>query len=182
MPESPQEKLRLPPQPPEEERFSPAPLEYAELDVTTNFSFLRGASHPDELVLQAVRLGLRAIAATDLNTLAGGDDQMRVRNLLSLSRRFDVPVLATNAVHYHEPFRRPLQDILTCIRHQCTIREAGFRLFPNGERYLKSPEQMHRLFAGIPQALRRGINIADRCNFSLDELRYEYPDEIVPPG
>src|SRR5947207_11035071 len=71
MPESPQEKLRLPPQPPEEERFSPAPLEYAELDVTTNFSFLRGASHPDELVLQAARLGIRAIAVTDLNSLAG---------------------------------------------------------------------------------------------------------------
>ena len=71
MPESPQEKLRLPPEPPEEEKFSPSPVEYAELDVTTNFSFLRGASHADELMLQAARLGYRAIAVTDLNTLAG---------------------------------------------------------------------------------------------------------------
>jgi hypothetical protein len=70
MPESPQEKLRPPPEPPEE-TFCPATVDYAELDVTTNFSFLRGASHPDELVLQAARLGHRAIAITDLNTLAG---------------------------------------------------------------------------------------------------------------
>src|SRR5919107_2453996 len=70
MPESPQEKLRPAPEVPEE-TFSPAPLAYAELDVTTNFSFLRGASHADELVLQAARLGLRAIAVTDLNSLAG---------------------------------------------------------------------------------------------------------------
>ena len=71
MPESPQEKLRPPPEPPLAERFAPAELEYSELDVTTNFSFLRGASHADELVLTAARLGYRAIAVTDLNTLAG---------------------------------------------------------------------------------------------------------------
>src|SRR5215207_2384923 len=70
MPESPDEKLRIPPEPPEE-IFAPATVDYAELDVTTNFSFLRGASHADELVLQAARLGHRAIAVTDLNTLAG---------------------------------------------------------------------------------------------------------------
>ena len=70
MPESPQEKLRPPLEPPEE-TFTPSEYEYAELDVTTNFSFLRGASHPDELMLQAARLGYRAIAVTDLNTLAG---------------------------------------------------------------------------------------------------------------
>src|SRR5437868_8498934 len=71
MPESPQEKLRAPLQPPEEEKFSPAPLAYAELDVTTNFSFLRGASHPDELLFRAAVLGYRAIAITDHNSLAG---------------------------------------------------------------------------------------------------------------
>src|SRR5438094_6098917 len=70
MPESPQEKLRLPPEPPQE-TFAPSSFAYAELDVTTNFSFLRGASHPDELMLQAARLGHRAITVTDLNTLAG---------------------------------------------------------------------------------------------------------------
>src|SRR5207253_11468957 len=65
---------------------------------------------------------------------------------------------------------------------KCTIREAGFKLFPNGERYLKSPEQMHRLFSDLPQAIERGIEIAQRCDFRLDSLRYEYPDEIVPQG
>src|SRR5438309_9560448 len=71
MPESPQEKLRPPPEPPGEEKFSPSPLAYAELDVTTNFSFLRGASHADELVLRAARLGYHAVAVTDVNSLAG---------------------------------------------------------------------------------------------------------------
>ena len=70
MPEAPDEKLRVPPEPPEE-TFAPASVDYAELDVTTNFSFLRGASHPDELMLHAARLGHHAIAVTDLNTLAG---------------------------------------------------------------------------------------------------------------
>jgi error-prone DNA polymerase len=295
MPESPQDKARTPPEPPPE-RFAPSPYAYAELDVTTNFSFLRGASHPDELVLAAARLGHRAIAVTDLNTLAGAvrmfdaarqiantgwgpkliigarlaftdapdiivwapdratyaklcrlltlgrrrapkgechltlddflqhgggllaglvpadgpfpqtvnaikplrealgdrlslvasriygnDDDTRLRNLIALGKRFSVPLLATNAVHYHAPDRRPLQDVLTCIRHQCAIQQAGFKLFPNGERYLKSPVQMHRLFAQLPQALWRGIEIAEQCTFSLEELRYEYPDEIVPP-
>jgi error-prone DNA polymerase len=85
-------------------------------------------------------------------------------------------------VHYHEPSRRALQDVLTCVRHQCTIHQAGFKLFPNGERYLKSPEQMHRLFKDYPQAIQRAIDIADQCTFDLKELQYEYPDEIVPAG
>src|SRR5947207_9333159 len=299
MPEAPQDKLRVAPDVPVEETFAPSDVPYAELDVTTNFTFLQGGSHPDELVLQAARLGYRAIAVTDTNTLAGvvrvhdavkqiaktgtkwtpklligarlaftdapdilvwaphraayarlcrlltlgrrraekgectlhledflndndgllaavvpgmpfmptanvmpklkdalgaerlsvvlsrvygGDDETRVRNIATLARRFGVPLLATNAVHYHDPSRRALQDVLTCIRHGCNIREAGFKLFPNAERYLKPPERMHRLFAEFPQATRRGLGIADRCTFSLDELRYEYPREIVPNG
>jgi error-prone DNA polymerase len=83
-------------------------------------------------------------------------------------------------VHYHDLSRRALQDVLTCVRHQCTIHTAGFRLFPNGERYLKSPEQMHRLFKDYPQAIQRAIDIADQCTFDLKELQYEYPDEVVP--
>jgi error-prone DNA polymerase len=85
-------------------------------------------------------------------------------------------------VHYHEPFRRPLQDVLTCVRHQCTIREAGFRLFANGERYLKSPSRCTGCSPTCRTALWRTMEIAQRCTFSLEELRYEYPDEIVPPG
>ncbi len=290
MPEYPDAKLREALTPPQS--VSAAHCAYAELDVTTNFSFLRGASHPDELVYRAAELGYRAIAVTDLNSLAGvvrahdaakqaglkllvgcrlrftdapdllvwptdrpayarlcrlltlgkrraekgmchltlndfltnnhgllaavafspsspnpesralgllreslgqrislaasclhgPDDAARMRRLRSLSRQFNIPLLATNHVHYHDPSRRPLQDILTCIRYGCTIQEAGYRLFSNAERHLKSPAQMHRLFIDYPEAIRRGIEIAEQCTFSLDELKYEYPDELAPPG
>jgi error-prone DNA polymerase len=112
----------------------------------------------------------------------GQDDESHVLHLAELSRYFGIPLLATNGVHYHDPVRRALQDVLTCIRHTCTIHEAGLRLFANAERYLKSPQQIHRLFTEYPQAIHRGIEIAERCNFSMDELKYEYPDELVPDG
>jgi error-prone DNA polymerase len=85
-------------------------------------------------------------------------------------------------VHYHVPGRRVLQDVLTCIREGCTIDNAGYRLFANAERHLKSPEEMARLFARWPEALARTVEIAERCRFSLDELRYEYPDELTTGG
>ncbi|MBV8782400.1 MAG: error-prone DNA polymerase [Phycisphaerae bacterium] len=279
---------------------------YAELEVMTNFSFLQGASHPDELVYRAAELGYAAIAITDLNSLAGivrahvaakqaslkllvgarlrftdapdvlvwmpnrtaygrlcrlltlgrqraekgkctlsiydfldhsegmiaalcpvrggdlsrhpkrespfttsrsnsfipgllkdalgsrlslafcrdydGTDEQRFQQQLWLSSSLGIPLLATNHIHYHVPQRRPLQDVLACVRHKCSLSEAGYRLLPNGERYLKHPGQMHRLFADHPQAVRRGIEIADQCSFTLDELKYEYPDELVPAG
>jgi error-prone DNA polymerase len=263
-----------------------------ELAVTTNFSFLRGASHADELVVRAAELGYRAIGVSDFNTFAGvvrmhsvarevgmklvvgvrlvfndhpsllawptdraaygrlcrllttgkrraskgecdlsindfleqstgchaalilpdsttqglvrqigmlketldrrlslavtcvyeSDHAARLGEWIALGRLCGVPLLATNDVHYHIPQRRPLQDVLTCIRHGCTIHNAGFKLFPNGERYLKSPQQMHALFAEHPQAIARGLEIAEACAFNLDELRYEYPHEIAPAG
>ena len=86
------------------------------------------------------------------------------------------------AVLYHAPHRRPLQDVLTCIREKCTIHDAGFHLEANAERHLKSAKDMARLFAGHEDALARTIEIAEACTFSLDELKYEYPDEPVPEG
>ena len=83
---------------------------------------------------------------------------------------------------YHAAHRRPLQDVLTCIREKCTIHEAGLKLEANAERHLKPPQEMARLFAGHEDALARTIEIADACTFSLDELKYEYPDEPVPEG
>ena len=271
----------------------------AHLDVTSNFSFLRGASHPDELVYRAAESGCAAVAITDLNSLAGvvrahqaakdagirlcvgarlqmvdapdvlvwaasragyanlcrlltagkrraekgrcilklsdllaacdgliaalvaqgiepqipiadptalaqaagalkdamGDrlslaisrvhdalDCLVLGQVRAVSRACDIPLLATNAVHYHDAHRRMLQDVLCCVRHGCTIQEAGFRLFCNGERFLKIPPQMYELFRDLPGAIRRGVQIAERCRFSLDELKYEYPDEIVPAG
>jgi len=260
---------------------------YAELQVMTNFSFLEGASHAEELVHQAAALGLAAIAITDRNTLAGvvrahvaardaglrvitgarldfrdgpsalclpmnraaygrlsqlitlgrrrapkgecwidwadltgrihdqqiillpprrpdpafearmtdlaaltgdslslglnrlhrSDDGSRLSALAGMARRLGVAIVATNDVLYHHPDRQVLQDVLTCIRHGCTIDRAGRRLQPNAERHLKSPARMARLFAAYPQAISRSLEIAARCRFSLDELRYEYPEE-----
>jgi error-prone DNA polymerase len=263
---------------------------YAELQVTSNFSFLRGASHPDELVVTAAALGHRAIAITDRNSVAGlvrahqaaktagirlvigvrldladgtsllaypqdraaygrltrlltsgkrrapkgecrldyadvaahgegqivvalppeegdpaefasraaadfpgraylaahhlyrGDDAKRLARLAVISGNTGLPLVAVNDVFYHVPARRPLQDVLTCIREHCTIGEAGFRLAAHAERHLKPAPEMARLFRGHEQALARSLEIAWRCRFSLDELRYEYPEESVPDG
>jgi error-prone DNA polymerase len=264
---------------------------YAELQVTTNFSFLRGASHAEELVGTAKNYGLAAIAVTDRNTLAGavrmhatakkeklrllvgtrldlqdapsllcfptdrtaygrlcrlltlgkrraekghctlfradlpefldgqalvvlpplkpvpdanfvtalqdyarwgaylaatwrwdGQDGRRLAALTELAERCRTPLVATNDVRYHEPDRRVLQDVMTCIRNRCTVAEAGHRLAPHAERHLKPPDEMARLFARLPGAVERSMEIVDRCAFSLNELKYEYPDEPVPPG
>ncbi|KAA5604923.1 error-prone DNA polymerase [Roseospira marina] len=276
----------------------PSPPPYAELDVTTNFTFLHGASHPDELVVTAAALGLHALAVTDRNTLAGvvrawtaaraaglrlivgcrldledapsvlvyptdraaygrlctlltlgrrrapkgacflsrddlaehaagliaavlppeegltdgrgmdaferelaalrdlfpgdtchlaarcrldGRDARRLATLAAVAARVGVPLLATNGVRLHTPARRPLLDVLTCIREHVTVDAAGWRLAANAEAHLKSPAAMAALFADYPDALTRTVAIADRCTFDLADLRYEYPDDITPP-
>ncbi|MBL4906022.1 MAG: error-prone DNA polymerase, partial [Sneathiella sp.] len=260
---------------------------YAELAITSNFSFLHGGSHPDELMLSAAALGLKAVAIADRNTLAGvvrahkaaklarikliigarlilmngfkvlcfptnkaaysrltklltvgnrrapkgdcyltckdltnhgqgqvfiamppheitpdfkqqmkqlshafpdqcylslslyfkGDDQSRLDTLASLADHCKSPAVVTNDVLYHMPNRRPLQDVLTCIREHCTIHQAGFLLQSNAERHLKRPAEIYRLFSGFTEAVHRSQKIADLCRFSLDELAYQYPDE-----
>jgi error-prone DNA polymerase len=271
---------------------------YTELQVTTNFSFLRGASHPDELVLQAAVSGYKKIAITDINSFAGivrahaaakksglsiipgchlelldgpgllaypcsqaaysqlcnllttgnlraekgqchlykndiykavkgikfivippgeldetfqlplnfekelqeykdvfgneiylaasrryrGNDNKYLYQLSQLSKKTGVPLVATNDVYYHEPSRRQLQDILTCIREKCTIYDAGYRLYPNAERYLKPVEEMNRLFRHYPEAINHTHEIAEACCFSLDSLKYEYPEELTREG
>ncbi|MEQ8770449.1 MAG: error-prone DNA polymerase [Phycisphaerales bacterium] len=113
----------------------------------------------------------------------GAGDDARVRAIAALADETRVPMVATNAVLCHTPERRPLQDVLTCIRHGCTIETAGYRLNPNAERHLKTPEEMARLFADHPRAVTRAVEIARRATaFSLDELKYEYPAEPCPPG
>jgi error-prone DNA polymerase len=273
-------------------------MKYVELQVTTNFSFLRGASHPDELVEQADSLGYDTIAITDRNTVAGvvrahaagkkkgvrvipgcrldlldgpsllaypttikawanlcsllstgnlraekgechlykadvfqyseglhfiaippetlnedfgfdasfakalllykeafgnfvsvaiskrynGDDSKQLHRLSQLSEALSIPLIVTNDVHYHCAERRQLQDVLTCIREKCTIYNAGFKLLPNAERYLKTQNEIARLFRQYPKAINRSIEIAEACQFSLDELKYEYPEEITADG
>ena len=97
-------------------------------------------------------------------------------DLATMAAACGTPLVATNDVHAHTPSRRPLQDVLTCIREHCTLEEAGWRLFANAERHLKPADEMARLFAGHEDALRRTVEIAEACDFNLDELRYEYPD------
>ncbi|AWO01357.1 error-prone DNA polymerase [Chitinophaga alhagiae] len=273
-------------------------MRYTELQVTSNFSFLRGASHPEELVEQAAGYGYTEIAITDRNTLAGivrghvaakkngirfipgcrldlqdgpsllayptdkdaysrlsnllttgnlraekgdchlykadvyqhaqgmrfialpppaldetfnftpsfvealqeyrealgrqlylsatrsyqGDDLKKLYRLSQLSGQFNIPLAATNDVHYHHPLRRELQDVVTCVREKCTIYTAGFRLHQNSERYLKPADEMHRLFRQYPDAIRHACEIADACRFSLDSLKYVYPEEITHDG
>ena len=273
-------------------------MEYSELQVTSNFSFLRGASHPHELVEQAAAFGYKKIAITDRNTLAGivrahaaakekgiciipacrldlmdgpsllayptdrkaygrlsalltkgnlrakkgschlykadvyehaggilfaavmpgqlnrhfkfeesfvqniqeykealgrqlylsatrsylGNDDKLVFRIRQLSDKYGIPVVATGDVHYHDPSRRELQDILTCVREKCTIQEAGFRLHQNAERYMKPVAEMHRLFRKYPDAIRNAMEISAACTFALDELKYVYPAEINKSG
>ncbi len=263
---------------------------YAELQVTSHFSFLRGASSCEELFAQASLLGIEALAITDRNSLAGivraheaakatgvrltvgcrldladgmsvliyptdrpayarlcrllslgksragkakchlewndlaahsegliaiylpddddrvcatrlrrlsaafrGDaylaltlrrrpnDQMRLLRLANLAASQHVKTVVTNDVLFHVPERRTMQDVVTAIRHTVTIDDLGFRRERHADRYLKTPKEMQRLFARHPDALARTIEIAERCNFSLNELAYQYPEERAMP-
>lgn len=258
---------------------------YAELVCRSNFSFLEGASHPEELVARAAELGLSALALVDQDGLYGvvkahlqaralglqllvgsrltlldgppvvalvqdatgyghlcqlisqgrlahpkgeagvswkalaecaeglllvlpapapqaqvaplaeafpgrfyvglcrtlsAGDEARLEESLALARRLDLPFCAHNDVHTHVRERQPLQDTLVCIRHGVTVATAGFRLFPNAERTLKGPLEMARLFQDLPEAVGRTLELADACHFSLDSLRYQFPQEDLP--
>ncbi|MAK98300.1 MAG: error-prone DNA polymerase [Citromicrobium sp.] len=122
---------------------------------------------------------LRHLAAAYLYR---GDDIARIDRLDAMARAHGLVLLATNDVHYHAPERRPLNDVMTAIRHKTTVEAAGQLLHANAERHLKSPQDMVRLFARWPHAVMTSRDIADACDFSLDELQYEYPDEILPEG
>jgi len=275
-------------------------IPYAEIGITTNFSFLRGGSHPQDYVHQASELRLAAIGIADHNTLAGivrayselenpevrhkpklligarivfidgtpdilvyprdraaygrlcqlltrgkigddiekgecllkfsdllefaegqlmilalphrfdaaasagildrlkqsgadgvwlaasllyrGDDRRRLARLHRLAQSVHVPLIATNEALYHHPARRPLQDVLTCIREKTTIEAVGTKLQANVERHLKPAAEMARLFRDFPEAVAETLRFANRITFSLDQLKYQYPDEPVPPG
>jgi error-prone DNA polymerase len=263
---------------------------YAELQVTSHFSFLRGASSCEELFAQAAALGIEALAVVDRNSLAGivraheaakatgvrlivgcrldladgmsllvyptdrpayarlcrllslgkkrggkakcilewsdvvaygegllavlvpdepdeisglrlrrlrdafGDraymalslrrrpnDQLRLHELSNLATQMRVATIVTNDVLYHAADRRILQDVVTAVRHGITIDELGHHR-EYGDRYLKPPEEMHRLFPRNPQAVARTLQIADRCRFDLKELAYQYPEERDDPA
>ena len=126
--------------------------------------------------LRAAAPGRIRLAAS---MLYRGRDRTRLARLAALAHMAQVPLIAVNDVHMHHPDRRALADVLTCIREKTTIDRAGRKLSPNAERYLKPPEEMARLFRDAPEAIAETLRLSEALTFSLDELRYEYPDEQV---
>ncbi len=289
MPEQPHPKLYAS-SPITDFRRATTTVRYVELHCKTNFSFLEGASHPDELVNRAAALGYAALAITDRSSVAGvvrahvaaraiglkliigaevlptdagpvllwamdrtgygrlcrlltrgrrqapkGECHLTFADIAEHSdgllvgvlspadedlssdlprwrdafprrtyalaelhrgpcdgRRLDqwqraaaearVPLVAAGDVHYHDARRRYLQDVLTAIRLKTTVAELGAARFPNGERRLRPPDELDALFGACPSAVARTAEVADRCTFSLDELRYDYPEELCPAG
>ena len=257
---------------------------YTELQITTNFSFLHGASHIEELFARAALLRLPALGIADRNTLAGivrahksaeetnvraivgcrldltdgasilvyprdqpayarlcrlltlgksragkgachldwndlatanegcigilltpghlpnlkqifgtrgymaltiqrrPNDAIRLHRIAEAARAAGVPTVATGDVLYHAPGRHILADVLTCIRERKTIDDIGLDREHTADRHLKPPKEMARLFAPHPDAVARTMEIADLCRFSLNELRYQYPNEVREPG
>ena len=110
--------------------------------------------------------------------LLTGDDQQRLQILQTLGKKHDIPLCASGDVHMHHRDRRALQDTLTAIRLGKPLEQLGYALFPNGERCLRARQRLRKIY---PQnLLEQTITIAERCRFSLEELRYEYPEELVP--
>jgi error-prone DNA polymerase len=107
-------------------------------------------------------------------------DSERLAALRALSAATGLPLVACGDVHMHVRGRRALQDVLTALRFRTSVDEAGHALFANGERHLRSRLRLARLYP--PELLAETLRIADLCQFSLDELRYEYPEEVVPAG
>jgi error-prone DNA polymerase len=112
--------------------------------------------------------------------LTGGFDTHRLELLEALGKTLDLPRVAAGDVHMHRRGRRALQDVLTAIRLNTPVHAAGHALFPNGERCLRTLQRLQNLYPA--PLLAETLDIAERCAFKLDELRYEYPEEIVPAG
>ncbi|GIX35058.1 MAG: error-prone DNA polymerase [Lysobacteraceae bacterium] len=120
----------------------------------------------------------RAWIAVELHR--GPDDAGWLQRLRELGRRLELPLVAAGDVHMHARGRRALQDVLTALRHRTTVAAAGWRLFPNGERHLRTLEDLAALYPA--DLLAESVAIAQRCRFRLEDLRYEYPHELVPAG
>jgi len=126
-------------------------------------------------LLREAAQGRVRLAAT---MLYRGNDRTRLVRRAVMTRQVGVPLIAVNDVLYHHPDRRELQDVLACIREHLTIDTAGRRLATNAERYLKPPAEMARLFRDTPEAIEQTAALDAALTFSLDELRYEYPQEM----
>src|SRR5690606_1250468 len=110
----------------------------------------------------------------------GPDDAQRLARLREAGAATGLPLVAAGDVHMHRRERRPLQDVLTAIRLKLPVARAGSRLFPNGERHLRTLPRLAHLYPAA--LLHETLAIIARCHFSLDELSYQYPEELVPSG
>lgn len=137
-------------------------------DVKTDFAFYKKLFHTNCYVA--------------LCRYIDGLDKKRTASALNIKMKFDIQIIATNDVHYDLPEKQFLQDCFVAIRESATLDTAGFKLFGNNERYLKSPLQMEVLFSDLPEAISNTQIIAEVCTFSLAELKYTYPQEAVPEG
>ncbi len=133
---------------------------------------------PAEGVWLRERFAGRSWIAVEL--MAGGADRERLEGLCRIGRDLGMPAVACGDVHMHQRRRRALQDMLTAVRLKTTVAEAGHALHPNGERSMRTLSRLAELYP--PALLDATLEIAARCRFSLDELRYEYPEEVVPDG
>ena len=132
----------------------------------------------EELTWLALHFPGRTWIAVEL--LATGEDTHRLDVLRRLGSKFSLPLVACGDVHMHKRSRRAMQDVLTAIRLKTPVEALGLNLYANGERHLRSQETLYSIYP--PELLEESVSIARRCCFSLDELRYEYPHELVPPG
>jgi len=119
-----------------------------------------------------------AWAAIELHR--GADDAARIESIEAIATKAGLTCIAAGDAHMHARARKQLQDVMTAIRLKCTLAEAGRKLHPNGERYLRSIGRLSNIYP--PRLLATTLDLASRCTFSLDEIRYEYPDELVPVG
>ena len=110
----------------------------------------------------------------------GPADRDRLSQLQALGEQLTLPLVSAGDVHMHVPERQALQDTLTAIRLNTPLADCGYALFPNAERHLRPLDRLQRIHP--PELLAATLDIARRCHFSLDELRYEYPEELIPPG
>ena len=110
----------------------------------------------------------------------GPDDDARLAELRALGERLALPLVAAGDVHMHVRGRRALQDTMTAIRHKTTVAQAGHRLFPNGERHLRTRRALCAIYPS--ELMAESVAIAQRCTFKLEELNYTYPHELVPEG
>ena len=145
-------------------------------------SLLAGEAEPPAAVISDLRdaFGDRLFALLARHRRA--DDVPREARLESRAKAAGLPLVAANEVLYHSRARRPLQDVLTCIRHGVTLATAGTRIRGNDEYDLRAPHAFARLYADVPAAIDRTLELAQRCTFELGSLRYRYPSERLPDG